>query len=246
MNYFFIKTTQQDFVFKITLARPAKRNAFTPAMVNEIGHAIAIANQNAQVKLVIFDAEGPVFCAGMDLQTFQNPSLDTPNPAVQQQTISLGEVMNQLLKPSVALIEGDAIAGAFLLFANCTYVYCLKSVRFRLPELAIGLFPFQVMASLLKVMTEKKMLQLCLQTDYFSSDKALEYGLVDGFLEDLVLADFIASFKDLSSAALLAGIQAAKQLPMVPLQDRYSFLLESLSALRNAKENTIEKRTDLI
>lgn len=235
MNYFFIKTSQTDFVFRITLARPEKRNAFTPAMVNEIGHAIAVANQNAQVKLVIFDAEGPVFCAGMDLKTFQNPELDQLNPAIVQQDISLGEVMNQLLKPSVALIEGDAIAGAFLLFANCTYVYCLRKVRFRLPELAIGLFPFQVMASLLKVMSEKKMLQLCLHTDYFSSEKAMEYGLVDGYLEDVSLPEFIAGFKELSSTALLAGIQAAKQLPMIPIADRYSFLLESLAALRKAE-----------
>lgn len=235
MNYFFIKTTQTDFVFRITLARPEKRNAFTPSMVNEIAHAIGIANMNEQVKLVVFDAEGPVFCAGMDLQTFQNPELDRPNPAVKQQNISLGEVMNQLLKPSVAIIEGDAIAGAFLLFANCTFVYCLRKVRFRLPELAIGLFPFQVMASLLKVMSEKKMLQLCLHTDYFSSEKALEYGLVDGYLEELQFEDFKAGFKELSAAALRAGIQAAKQLPMVPVEDRYKFLLESLAELRKAQ-----------
>lgn len=241
MNYYFIKTTQKDFVYRITLARAEKRNAFTPAMVNEIAHAIAIANSNPQVKLVVFDAEGPVFCAGMDLQTFQNPALDRPNPAIEQQAISLGEVMNQLLKPSLAIIEGDAIAGAFLLFANCTYVYCLRTVRFRLPELAIGLFPFQVMASLLKVMTEKKMLQLCLNTEYFSSTRAQEYGLVDGFLEDLNLDKFIAGFKDLSSTALRAGIQAAKELPTVPVVDRYQFLLASLAALRKAEAHDSKK-----
>lgn len=167
MTYNYIKTDITNFVFTLTLARPEKRNAFTPTMVNEIRHALVSANYDDRVKLVLINAEGPVFCAGMDLKTFNDPSLDIQNPHIVNKEISLGEVMEQLNKPSVAILEGDVIAGAFLLIANCTYVFAAEKVRFRLPELSIGLFPFQVMAGLLKVMPEKN-----------DASALFEYGLL--------------------------------------------------------------------
>lgn len=234
MKYNFIKTELKQHIFTITLARPAKRNAFTPTMVNEIDHAIHIANADDAVKVVVFNAEGPTFCAGMDLKTFQDPSLDTFNPEVTNKTISLGEVMEQLIKPSVAIVEGDVIAGAFLLIANCTYVYCKREVRFRLPELEIGIYPFQVMASLLKIMPEKTMLQLCLQTDYFAAAEAEKVGLVDGYLEETDSEQLLSNFAKFNTLAITAGISAAKQLPKVKTEERYRFLLAALEDLKEA------------
>lgn len=156
MEYKYIKVDKQGHQFILTLARPDKRNAFTPTMVNEVAHAMDRANHDPGIKVVLLKAEGPVFCAGMDLKAFQNPDSDVINPAITNCDISLGEVFDQLTKPSIAVIEGDVIAGGFLFVLGCTYAYCSKEVRFRLPELALGIFPMQVMASLLKVMPQKK------------------------------------------------------------------------------------------
>lgn len=232
MKYQYIKTHKTDFCMEITLARPEKRNAFTPTMVNEIAHAFQNANCDDAVKVVLLKAEGPVFCAGMDLKVFENPALDLQNPEINNKDISLGEVFASLYKPSVAIVEGDVIAGAFLMIAGCTYVFCSEKVRFRLPELSIGLFPFQVMASLMQVMSEKKMLQLCLHTDYFSAHEAMEYGLVDGFLEETAIENFLARFKGLSSSAVVAGFKAARELPGVAFEERYDFLLKRLNEWR--------------
>lgn len=236
MEYNFIKTEISDFVFYLTLARPEKRNAFTPTMVNEIAHAVHEANVDDAVKVVVLKAEGTVFCSGMDLKTFENAGLDIPNPRIENKEISLGEVFSHLYKPSVALVEGDVIAGAFLMIAGCTYVFCSKKVQFRLPELALGIFPFQVMASLMQVMPEKKMLQLCLNTDYFPAREAMEYGLVDGFLEEIDLADFLSKFKNISSSGVTAGFKAARELPSLAVENRYHFLLESLHALKSSED----------
>lgn len=233
MEYNFIKTEVRDFVFYLTLSRPEKRNAFTPTMVNEIAHAFGEANANDAVKILVLKAEGPVFCAGMDLKTFENADLDIQNAQIENKEISLGEVFSRLYKPSVAIVEGDVIGGAFLMTAGCTYVFCSEKVQFRLPELTLGIFPFQVMASLMQVMPEKKMLQLCLNTDYFSAQKAMEYGLVDGFLEEIDVDKFLEKFKNISSSAVTAGFKAARELPSLPVENRYHFLLESLHALKS-------------
>ena len=55
MKYNFIKTSIDQHIFKLTLARPEKRNAFTPTMVNEISHAIEEANKDKTVRLLNVD-----------------------------------------------------------------------------------------------------------------------------------------------------------------------------------------------
>ena len=235
MNYNFIKVDKEDYKFILTLNRPEKRNAFTPTMVNEIHHAFCEANEDDTIKIVLIKAEGPVFCAGMDLKTFENPKLDLKNPFIENQDISLGEVFDKLLKPSVAIVEGNVIAGAFLIILGCTYVFSNVEVKFRLPELDLGLFPFQVMASLLKVMPEKSVLQLCLETNYFDAQKAKNLGIVDGFLEEIAVMDFISMFENKSITAIKSGIESLRRLPDIPNQDRYSFMKEVLDRFKSKK-----------
>ncbi|TJZ62246.1 enoyl-CoA hydratase/isomerase family protein [Sphingobacterium olei] len=232
MEYNFIKIEKEDFRFILTLARPEKRNAFTPTMVNEIAHAFELANADDAIKVVIIKAEGPVFCAGMDLHTFENAALDTPNLSIPNQDISLGRVFDSLLKPSIAIVEGNVIAGGFLIILGCSYVYCKKETLFKLPELALGLFPFQVMASLLKVMPGKKVLQLCLQTEYFDAEKAIVLGIVDGFIDDNTIESLTASFENRNTKALMAGIQALRQIPSKTKDEQFAYLKNCLDSLK--------------
>ncbi|VTQ08740.1 enoyl-CoA hydratase/isomerase family protein [Sphingobacterium daejeonense] len=143
MNYNFIKTEIKDHVFTLTLDREAKRNAFTPTTVNEIAHALKRANDNDDIHVLVLKANGPVFCAGMDLKTFQNKELDTPNPEIKNQDISLGEVFDNFNKPSIAVVQGDVIAGGFLYILGCTYVFAKTDLNFRLPEIALRIFRFK-------------------------------------------------------------------------------------------------------
>lgn len=230
--YNYIKVQKTGHQLILTLTRSEKRNAFTPTMVNEIYHAFQEANHNDEIKVVVIKAEGPIFCAGMDLKTFENPSLDTHNPAIPNQNISLGQVFDSLCKPSVAIVEGNVIAGGFLIILGCTYVFCRSDIQFKLPELEIGLFPFQVMASLLKVMPEKQALQLCLQTEYFDADKAKELGIVDGFLEETNIEELISYFANKSTKALKLGFRATRNLPNVDYTGRYKYLKEVLEKLK--------------
>lgn len=221
----------------LVLAREEKRNAFTPTMVNEIAHAINQINDDPNVNLVIMKAEGPVFCAGMDLKTFNDSTLDTLNPNIVNQDLSLGDVIRGLIKPSIAIIEGDVIAGAFLLVLGCSYVYAAPNVRFKLPELDLGLFPFQVMASLLRIVPEKKVLQLCLETDYFDVKRAIELGIVDGLLDTEKVDERINYLRNVEVEALTAGIKSLHELSDMNSSLQYDFLKSRLNQLRMNKSN---------
>lgn len=236
MNYKFIQTEIKEHVFTLTLDREAKRNAFTPTTVNEVAHALEEAEANDQVHVLVLRANGPVFCAGMDLKTYQNPELDSPNPAIVNMERSLGEIFDQFSKPSIAIVEGDVIAGGFLYILGCTYVFAKKELNFRLPEIALGIFPFQVMAGLKRIMSEKQILQLCFDPSPFQTDKAIELGLVDGYLEQDKIDDLIASFADKSIYAMQAGMKALKAIRDMESDKQYAFLLESLQNLRDRDE----------
>ncbi|SKB71219.1 Enoyl-CoA hydratase/carnithine racemase [Sphingobacterium nematocida] len=233
--YKYIKVEKEGFKCNVTLTRSEKRNAFTPTMVNEIDYAFRQINDDGDIKVVIIRAEGPVFCAGMDLKTFEDPTLDVINPHIVNKNISLGEVFDSLLKPSVAILEGNVIAGGFLIILGCTYVFGSREIKFRLPELELGIFPFQVMASLLKVMSEKQVLQLCLDTGYFGTERALDLGIIDGFLEDGKAEEVINSFAEKDEKALKTGIYAMRRLDSIAPDERFSFLKNVLDELKRSR-----------
>jgi enoyl-CoA hydratase/carnithine racemase len=236
MKYNFIKTSIEHHIFKLTLARPEKRNAFTPTMVNEINYAIAQANLNKEVRLVLINAEGPVFCAGMDMKTFENPELDTLNPNIKNENISLATAIGQLNKPSIAIVEGDVIAGGFLIALECTYIFASKDAKFSLPEVKRGIFPFQVLASLLKFLPQNKALDLCITAKVFSASEAKDLGIVYDFLEEAKVTQLIHTLIDNAPKAISSGFEVLKKIGTLSETEKIPFLLQCLNELRQTKD----------
>ena len=236
MKYNFIKTSIDQHIFRLTLARPEKRNAFTPTMVNEINHAILEANANKMVRLILINAEGPVFCAGMDMKTFENPVLDQLNPEIQNQNISLATAIGQLNKPSIAIVEGDVIAGGFLIVLECTYIFANKDARFSLPEVKRGIFPFQVLASLLKFIPQNKALDLCITAKSISASEAKDLGIVYEFLEETKISELINTIIENAPKAIYSGFEALKKLRELSEIEKIPFLLQSLENLKQTKD----------
>ena len=236
MKYNFISTCIEEHLFKLTLSRPEKRNAFTPTMVNEINYAIAAANHNKDVRLVLINAEGPVFCAGMDMKTFENPELDTLNPNIKNENISLATAIGQLNKPSIAIVEGDVIAGGFLIALECTYIFAAKEAKFSLPEVKRGIFPFQVMASLIKYIPQNKVLDLCITAREITASQAKDLGIVYDFLEEDKLTHLISTIVANAPKAISSGYEALKKMGSLSDKERITYLLQSLEDLKQTKD----------
>ncbi|MCP9762959.1 enoyl-CoA hydratase/isomerase family protein [Lacihabitans soyangensis] len=236
MTYNFIKTKSDNHVFTLTLARSEKRNAFTPTMINEVNHALAVANSEKEVWLVVINAEGPVFCAGMDLKIFENPELDHRNPEIDNQDISLATAISQLNKPSIAILEGDVMAGGFLIILECTYVFAKESVHFSLPEVKRGIFPFQVLGSLLKIMPQNKAMDLCISAKTFDTEEAKKLGIVYDFYSTENFNKLKANILSNAPRAISKGFEALKKLQELQENEKLSYLLETLSELKSSKD----------
>ena len=254
VQFLYIKTLLEDHIFRITLNRPEKRNAFTPTMAEEITFALAYAHYNPEVRCVILNAEGSVFCAGADLNAFHNPDADIKNEALPKirEDVKLGDAFAQLLKPSIAQVEGSVLAGGFLLICGCTFVVSVNEAAYSLPEVKRGIWPMQVMASLLPVIPQRKILEMAVTGKSYSANEAYQLNLITQIVEKENIAEEVNKLADLICAngpfAIQIGMRTLQKLADVQESERHTYLknqLEKLLLSEDAKEGALafkEKR----
>ena len=254
VRFLHIRTAKAGHLFTLTLSRPEKRNAFTPTMAEEIIFALAYAHYEADIRCVVLRAEGPVFCAGADLNAFHDASVNTVNPTLPtiREEARLGDAFNELLKPCIAQVEGPVLAGGFLMICGCTFVISVQEATFTLPEVKRGIWPMQVMASLLPIIPQRKILEMAITGMPYSANEALEIGLVTHLtgkekIEEEVDA-LAAQICNSAPVAIQSGMRSLQQLKNIPQSQQHTFLkgeLDKLIQTEDAKEGALafkEKR----
>ncbi len=240
----YVLTSQHGHVFRLTLARPGKRNAFNRAMSREIALSLLYANLQAEVRCIVIDAQGPVFCAGADLQDFGEE--ESPAEAGSHGLpggYTLGDVFRALRKPCLAQVEGPVLAGGFLIVCGCHLVFSVPDATFVLPEVTRGLWPMQVMASLRAVLPPRKALEMCLTGRPYTAAEALAAGLVTHIAGRDSIADEVGRLAELLSShaplAVGSGLDAWHRLDDLPPGEQHAYLkgrLDQLLASEDAKE----------
>ncbi len=181
----FLIIEEENHVLTISLNRPEKKNALHPIMVNELAYAMHYAKFENNVRLVVLKAKGNVFCAGADLKSFMGSTVEItstiPEPSGM---VLIGDLFNEVYTPTIAVVEGNVFAGGHLIVASCNYVIAHPNVNFALPEVKRGLFPFQVMDALLKIMPPKQVLDWCIRGYSINCEKAYQMGLVTHISEN--------------------------------------------------------------
>ena len=247
VQFLYLKAELAGHVFQITLNRPEKRNAFTPTMAEEITFALAYAHYNPEIRCVIVRAEGPVFCAGADLAAFHDPVVNIQNktlPKIRAE-VRLGDAFSQLLKPSIAQIEGPVLAGGFLIICGCTIVLSVSEATFGLPEVKRGVWPMQVMASLLPVMPQRKILEMAVTGKNYTAKEACQMGLVSQVFEKDQIGKEVEDLAKIicsnAPQAIKSGMASLQNLHNISENERHSYLKQQLDELlksEDAREGT--------
>src|SRR5678815_5190732 len=132
-----IITERTGNILRVTVNRPAKKNAMTSAMYIALADALNEAAKDDEIHVVIWDAAGDSFSAGNDVQDF----LQNPPKAGESPQARLGNALMNLDKPVVAIVKGAAIGGGTTLLTHCDFVYAGESAKFQLPFVNLGLVP---------------------------------------------------------------------------------------------------------
>ncbi len=253
-TFAYIKVEEKEHILYITLARPQAKNAMSPTMSREYAYAMSYAHHQAHIWAVVFSAEGNVWCAGADLKAMRGKE-EANNSTIPMpvQEIVIGELFAQIHKPVIARVHAPVYAGGHLLIAGCHFVIASPEVTFSLPEVKRGLFPFQVMDMLLKILPSRIVLDWCMRGGAIGVQQALDWGLVTELVPENELDQAIDRLtKQLfenSPSAIRIGLNAYEEMRSIPDAEKQAFLkkmLERTIQTQDAQEGLkafAEKRT---
>ncbi len=184
MSYKTILVVDEDGVRRITLNRPERRNAMTPEMQGELIAAMEEAAAS-DCRVVVFAGAGEGFCAGLDLSALQgmNDKSAAEHTADAERIARLFRTLYELPKPTVAVVQGAAIAGGTGLATMCDFTLAAPGAKFGYTEVRIGFVPAVVSAFLVLQVGEKQARDLLLTARLFTSEQAMRMGLVNEVVE---------------------------------------------------------------
>jgi enoyl-CoA hydratase/carnithine racemase len=207
-------------VLTLTINRPERRNAMTWDVIRGLREQVARAKADPAVRVVVVTGQGDqAFCAGADLSGMvpRHPGGDTDeyldHHLARGWLAELFEELWSLGKPTVARVQGWAMAGGFGLALACDLVIASDQARFGAPELNVGLWPYMVTVPMLRSMPPKKALELMLTSRVVGAAEAERIG----FVTQVVAADRLDG-----AVAEIAAVLASKP-PGVMRMGRESF-----------------------
>ncbi len=184
MSYTTIVVAEAEGVRRITLNRPERRNAMTPEMQGELIAAMEEAAVG-DCRVVVFAGAGEAFCAGLDLSALQgmNDKSTAEHTTDATRVARLFRTLYELPKPTIAMVQGHAIAGGTGLATMCDFTLAAPGAKFGYTETRIGFVPAVVSAFLTLQIGEKQARDLLLTARLFSVEEAMRLGLVNEVVE---------------------------------------------------------------
>jgi enoyl-CoA hydratase len=169
----------------LTLNRPPA-NAIDPALLHELFEVCEAATRDEAVRAVVVTGAGKFFCGGLDLkavasQTGTGSGFGSPNDGIF--------ALWTLPKPTVAMVNGHAIAGGGILTLACDVRIAARgNWKLGLNETAIGLpLPTGAMEITRLALTDQQARRVLLGAELFSPETARDLGIVDEVVEPAAL-----------------------------------------------------------
>lgn len=197
----------------LTLNRPERRNAMTPEMQLELIAAMHDAAQSSCCVVVLTGA-GNAFCSGLDLtalQAMQHKSA-AEYVADAERISTLFRTLYELPKPTIAAVQGPAIAGGMGLATICDFTLATPDAKFGYTEVRIGFVPALVSAFLTLQIGDKRARDLLLTGRLFDAPEGYRLGLVNEIVPAEQLMERAYELAKALAANSPQSLQATKRL----------------------------------
>lgn len=210
-----IRTEVRNKTGWVILAREERRNALNPLMLKELLQAFREFNHNREILNIVITGSGEkAFCAGMDLggdEALQLSPLERHE--LQREFVELFRAIKSLTKPLVARINGLALGGGFGLMCSADIVISADDIQCGTPEINLGLFPYIIMATLIRSTTNpKKLLEMMFTGERITASEAKDLGFINEVVKredlDKKVEEVISKLNKKSPAILRLGRRA--------------------------------------
>ncbi|MEH6651965.1 MAG: enoyl-CoA hydratase/isomerase family protein [Motiliproteus sp.] len=167
-------------VATLTINRPEVHNAFDDNVIEALIANLEQASASPEVRVLVLRSEGKNFSAGADLNWMRRMAENdrAENLKDAGRLARLMQLLNDLPKPTIALVQGAAYGGAVGLAACCDMVVALEKSQFCLSEVRIGLIPAVISPYVNQAIGERQARRYFLTAEPFSSSQAQQWGLV--------------------------------------------------------------------
>jgi methylglutaconyl-CoA hydratase len=174
-----VRVEDESGVRTLTLNRPEKRNALTPELQEELIAAVE-GSEAAGARVVVLAGEGEAFCAGLDMSVLRDMAGKSAEEhrAEAVRTARMFRALWECDLPTIAVVQGPAIAGGTGLATMCDFTLAAPEARFGYTEVRIGFVPALVSAYLTLQVGAKVARELLLSARIFDAEEARRLGLV--------------------------------------------------------------------
>jgi enoyl-CoA hydratase/carnithine racemase len=236
-----LQLTVDDQVAAITLSRPERRNAVTPAMWHALAEIGATLPES--VRVVVVRAEGPSFCAGIDLKVLAEAGAAGGAPLDEAQIAGYQAGYLWLANPaivSIAAVQGHAIGAGFQLALACDLRIVSDDAKFCMKEPALGLVPdLTGTKPLVDLVGLPRAIELCLTTRTVEAGEAIALRLAELMVPG---SELDAAVGDLVAALLATDAAAARATKALLRQAGGNTLEQQAAAERRAQLELVKSR----
>jgi trans-feruloyl-CoA hydratase/vanillin synthase len=243
-KYEFVNVKIRDGIAWTALNRPEKRNAMSPQLHYDMDDALRRLETDDDVKVVVVTGEGGNFSAGQDLQKFfreleRNP--EEKKKAAAAANRWRWERIYQYDKPTIAMVHGFCVGGAFMQLLACDFAIAAENATFSLSEVNWGILPGALVSKAVSdtVLPRHALYYACLG-DPFDGKEAARIGMINYAvplkdLEDAV-TDLAERLMKKSPAVLRATKQAIRHCRTMDVAQSYEYLAAKGQAIRAADQ----------
>jgi len=239
MSYEHIETRFEEGLGTITLNRPPV-NILNIAMMEEINHALESWQGKKDLKVVLFNAKGKCFSAGVDV----GEHMGDLAPRMIEAFHRMFRIMHRLGVMTVASVFGSCLGGGCELAVFCDLVIAAENSKIGQPEIQVGVFPPIAAYIMPRIMGLKDAMDLILSGRIISAEEASQMGLVNKVVSneqlDAETAAFVKPYLRLSAEvlrktkkAITAGLSDDLEPALKIIEDIY---LDELMKTADAQE----------
>lgn len=232
-------------VLWITINRPERRNALNAGVVQRLADAIRTAESHAECRAIVLTGAGDrAFCAGADLARHtEGFAFEVDYAQPRHYLVALFRTFQQCRLPIIARVNGHVMAGGFGLLCACDMAVAADDALFGTPETKIGLVPMMILPNMLRVVPQRKLLEMCITGEPYTARQALELGILNYAVPRAELDDrmqwLLDRIVDKSPTAIRLGKQAYQAMRDMSLNEGWEYaqvMVPSMASTQDARE----------
>lgn len=181
MNYNNVLININDSLATVVINRPKKLNALNKETIYELSQIFSNLENDKTVKVILLTGSGEkAFVAGADISEFANFSVDEGGKLARKGQEILFDLIENLSKPVIALINGFALGGGLELAMSCHFRIASENAKMGLPEVSLGVIPgYGGTQRLSQLVGKGKAMEMIMTAGMISANEAKDCGLVN-------------------------------------------------------------------